>query len=274
MSLARFCCSHLRKRELHLRRRKIHIRWLKQIEHLHDLPGKILKLIIVKSREIQDREDKEKETRNPIEKEIDEIQNKEERQFQSESLSSFSLNKIGGEGRSSKEDAEPTFEFKVVTSSNFDRYESDIRRLFTEYGNYIVDSCEETEDVHIDPEEFKFGERDIKTEFFSKDGFILLVKENDEIAGCIALSRLSQDECEMKRLYVSPKFRGRALGNKLCNELLQRAKSAGFKRMKLVTSTIFGQRAIDLYKSLGFNEIPRFCETDLSDVFMEKDLDH
>jgi GNAT superfamily N-acetyltransferase len=133
----------------------------------------------------------------------------------------------------------------------------EVREIFIEYADFLqVDLC------------FQDFEKELQTlhkVYNPPTGCIILAKENEQVIGCIALKPIGEGVCEMKRLYVRPSARGKALGKKLVEELIDFAKKAGYNTMKLDTISSL-KEAINLYQSKGFVKTEAYVYNPLSDV--------
>jgi putative acetyltransferase len=105
-------------------------------------------------------------------------------------------------------------------------------------------------------------------------GRLLLAEQDRRAAGMVALRPVEESGvCEMKRLYVRPGFRGRAVGRALVDELIAQAREIGYRRMRLDTIQGKMDRAITLYRVLGFREIPPYYASPVKEtLFLELDL--
>jgi putative acetyltransferase len=105
-------------------------------------------------------------------------------------------------------------------------------------------------------------------------GRLLLAYSGGAAAGVVAMRPLDDaGVCEMKRLYVRPSFRGQSVGRALAKRLIAEAGAAGYLRMRLDTVPGKMDRAIDLYRELGFRKIDAYYPTPVSEtLFMELEL--
>jgi len=109
-------------------------------------------------------------------------------------------------------------------------------------------------------------------EYAPPDGRLILALDDTDAIGCIALRKLDEGICEMKRLYVKPSARGNGLGKLLVNALIDEAKKIGYTKMRLDTVPKM-KEAIDLYLKIGFKEIKPYRENPIEGaLYMEMEL--
>jgi ribosomal protein S18 acetylase RimI-like enzyme len=94
-------------------------------------------------------------------------------------------------------------------------------------------------------------------------GAFLVALDGPGIAGIVALRPLDGAICEMKRLYTRPAYRGTGLGRQLAGAIVAEARHLGYSAMRLDTVPQMAA-AIGLYESLGFRDIPAYCENPIS----------
>jgi putative acetyltransferase len=151
-----------------------------------------------------------------------------------------------------------------ILPADFEKQLSQIREILEEYSTSLGF------DLHF--QEFEREIVQLPGDYGPPDGRLLLAVEDDKIAGCVALRKLDENTCEMKRLYVRPEFRGKNLGRDLAEAIIREARKIGYQRMRLDTVP-FMKRAIALYRSLGFREIEPYRYNPIQGAkFMELDL--
>ena len=75
----------------------------------------------------------------------------------------------------------------------------------------------------------------LRQKYGKPDGRLYLARVDGKLAGCVALRKLDNKTCEMKRLYVRPQFRKKGVGAALVNRLLSDAREIGYRYMNLDT---------------------------------------
>ncbi|MBZ5524897.1 MAG: GNAT family N-acetyltransferase [Acidobacteriia bacterium] len=105
-------------------------------------------------------------------------------------------------------------------------------------------------------------------------GRLFLAFWEGQPAGVIALRPMEDiAKCEMKRLYVRPAFRGHAIGRLLAEKAIAAARENGYTHMCLDTIQGKMDRAIRMYRELGFQETSAYYHNPMERVlYMELPL--
>ena len=113
--------------------------------------------------------------------------------------------------------------------------------------------------------------KDPSKKYTASAGELLVAIESDEVVGMIAYHKHSATRCEMKRLYVKPKYRGMKLGEQLIQKLIELAIQSGYTEMVLDTLLPL-QSAIYLYQKLGFQQCEPYYNNPMNDVIYFKKM--
>ena len=163
---------------------------------------------------------------------------------------------------------------QATTPTHYDAVEKLVRE-------YIEWDADQTSKLGLDPQvfiDFYYGgePESLPGKFAPPMGCLLLATLNGQPAGCIGFRQLTEEVCELKRMYVRPTCRGNGIGKKLAIELIRQARKRGYKSIKLETAR-FMSEAHQLYQSLGFVFCPPYYEMPESlretSFFMELQLD-
>lgn len=152
-----------------------------------------------------------------------------------------------------------------IQGLNFTEVNSDVlldetRRIFREY--------QESIDTDLCFQKFEEELASLPGKYAPPKGRLYLCFMGEQLVGCVALRPINDSDCEMKRLYVKPEFRGRGLGRVLAEKIITESKKIGYKEIFLDTLTSM-KSAINLYKSLGFKKSEPYCFNPENDaVFM------
>ncbi|HKW17291.1 MAG TPA: GNAT family N-acetyltransferase [Terriglobales bacterium] len=140
----------------------------------------------------------------------------------------------------------------LVKSFEFQQAESPtqvarIRELFLQYAQSLGFSlCFQNFDQEL---------AGLPGDYAPPDGRLFLAVYDSQAAGCVALHKISNEICEMKRLYLRPEFRGKGLGRQLAEKIISEARQIGYKKLRLDTVEPKMKTAVALYRELGFHEI-------------------
>jgi DNA-binding MarR family transcriptional regulator/GNAT superfamily N-acetyltransferase len=101
-------------------------------------------------------------------------------------------------------------------------------------------------------------------------GLLLVARLRGEPVGCGGLI-LYPDAPLIKRMWVAPEARGLGLGRRLLSELERLARETGARAIRLDTNRVLAE-AITLYRSAGYQEVPRFTDERYAHHWFEKAL--
>lgn len=139
------------------------------------------------------------------------------------------------------------------------------RELFREYETWIqTDLCFQSFEQEL---------AGLPGKYAPPEGRLLLAFQGEQLAGCVALRKIGEGVCEMKRLFVRPDFHGKGLGRRLIDQVVKEAREIGYQRMRLDTLPPRMNKAIGLYRRLGFKEIEPYYDNPVPGaLFMELQL--
>lgn len=87
-------------------------------------------------------------------------------------------------------------------------------------------------------------------------GAIIIALYNGEPVGTCALRRVNTNLVEMCKMTVAKHMRGKNLGRMLGEAIIQKAGEIGASTIELYSNRKGSELAIEMYKKLGFVEIP------------------
>ncbi len=96
-------------------------------------------------------------------------------------------------------------------------------------------------------------------------GDLLIGLDGERTVGCVAVRKLDEVACEMKRLFVRPEARGTGLGTELAQEVIAVAQELGYTLMRLDTLDRLAE-AMHIYEKLGFRRTAPYYENPLPGV--------
>lgn len=144
-------------------------------------------------------------------------------------------------------------------------YESGHQRWFEQLNRQWIEQYFWIEPV--DEEVLQYPEKNI----LAKGGAILMATTNGEVAGTVALKRVDSEMFEFTKMAVDEKYRGQKIGRALGQAAIKKAKELGAKKIILYSNTVLAP-AIELYRKLGFAEVPVDGPYKRSNIKMELKL--
>ena len=152
----------------------------------------------------------------------------------------------------------------------YDRSE-EVRSLFSEYMDMLLEG-DPTFAEYLQIQNYDDELRDLSRKYGLPEGRLYLAYWDGELAGSIALRKIDDENCELKRLYIKPKFRRNGIAKTLVLRLIDDAREIGYRHLLLDTLP-FLQTAIRKYHNIWFYEIDRSNDSPMdTSIYMKFDL--
>jgi ribosomal protein S18 acetylase RimI-like enzyme len=94
-----------------------------------------------------------------------------------------------------------------------------------------------------------------REQIVDKGGRIFMATYDNALAGTVALKYAGRGVFELTKMAVDERFRGKKIGQALALAAIAKAKEAGTEKIFLYSNTLLVP-AIELYRKLGFREVP------------------
>lgn len=143
--------------------------------------------------------------------------------------------------------------------------------LFKEYTDMLI-AGDRSFQGYLEIQHYDEEVEHLEVKYGAPGGRLYLAYWDGELAGCIGLRKIDEEACEMKRLYVRPAFRGKRIGERLVEKIIEDAREIGYSRMLLDTLP-FLRSAIHRYRKSGFYEIESYNDSPMeTSIYMRLDL--
>jgi GNAT superfamily N-acetyltransferase len=164
-----------------------------------------------------------------------------------------------------------------MTEITFHQVESDVDRqqaavLIREYLEWLNEYIHRHYNLDFDIEAMLKSDLSNREKFYPPTGRFYLTYYKGDIAGVGCLKKLEEGVGEVQRMYVLPDFRGKGVGRAIVNQLIDEARSLGYRRLKL-ESLEFLKAAHALYRSVGFHEIDPYADNSMKSYQAAQNLE-
>ena len=152
-----------------------------------------------------------------------------------------------------------------ITQAITEQQVADARALFREYEAWLG--------MSLCFQNFEEEVASLPGKYAPPGGRLYVAYDAREPIGCIALRGIEPGICEMKRLFLRDAARGKGVGVRLIERVIEDARGIGYEKMRLDTFPPKMGKAVSLYEAHGFYEIPAYYDNPHDGVlYMEKAL--
>jgi putative acetyltransferase len=144
-----------------------------------------------------------------------------------------------------KSDELPEIRIRTATSKDTERIKALVFGVLAEYG---WTAGQRATDADLD---------DIEGNYLRPGGLFEIIEDaQGNLLGTVGLHPLTRETCELRRMYFIPEIRGKGLGKRILERMIESARRLGFKRIELETASVL-KAAEHLYVEYGFKAMER-----------------
>jgi GNAT superfamily N-acetyltransferase len=149
-----------------------------------------------------------------------------------------------------------------------------VHELFAEYLRWVCPRIYEEYQAIFDAESMIVHDMETIGIFLPPQGLLYLAFYDGSLAGCACTRTIGDQVAELKRMYVRPGFRRKAIGRSLVSETIAAVRQLDYSVLRL-DSAGFMSEAHALYRSMGFRDRPPYNQSEIPPeyrrhwVFME-----
>ena len=155
---------------------------------------------------------------------------------------------------------------KIITVVT-DECNSHVKDLTLQYLMWVGLNFKKEFNVDIKESIHEHVDNDLReiSKYFPPNGRLLLCEYEKQVVGMVRMRKIGEKIGEVKNLYVLPEFRGKGLGRRLLEKLIQEARNIRYLKLWLDTGS-FMKEAQALYRSVGFKEITSYPGSDILQI--------
>jgi putative acetyltransferase len=141
--------------------------------------------------------------------------------------------------------------FQQATNQDIPKIKALIFGILEEYGLPVDETAGPDVDLNDVESHYPKDSRSI---------FWIVYNSENELVGTMALAKMDEHKCELRKMYLSKSVRGKGLGKFMLKQAVLVAKKLNYTTILLETDGVL-KEAINLYRNFGFESYknPHIC---------------
>ena len=139
--------------------------------------------------------------------------------------------------------------------------QSRLAPLFEAYQQWLIQNDPDLQIV-LNGQSYDDELEHLQEKYGAPEGSIYILTADGTDIGCIALRKIDDAVCEVKRVFLQMDYRGKGLGKMMMERVIEDARRAGYREMVLDTLPIM-TGACGLYDRMGFVPTEKYNDNPL-----------